>query len=108
LIFMVQFMFAKQDSSFSVMMMAHETGTTGMREAVLGAKLGFDGFFLDHPYDPQLKSKLPFSRADDPAFDAQFPQHPLSRARAWARGFVATAAVNPAFAALPDFYGAGG
>lgn len=105
LIFIVQFMFAKQGSSFSVMMMAPETGTTGMREAVLMAKLGHDDFFLAHPYDPQLKSKLPFSRADDPAFDAQFPQHPLSRARAWARGFAASAAVNPAFASLPPFYG---
>ena len=107
LIFIVQFMFAKQDSSFSVMMMAPETGTTGLREAMLGAKLGLDDFFLAHPYDPQLKSKLPFSRADDPAFDPQFPDHPLSRARAWARGFAASAAVNPAFASLPAFCGAG-
>jgi len=107
LVFIVQFMFAKQGSSFSVMMMAHETGTTGMREAMLMAQLGHEDFFLAHPYDPQLKSKLPFSRADDPAFDAQFPQHPLSRARAWARGFAASAAVNPAFASLPAFYGTG-
>jgi hypothetical protein len=107
LVFIVQFMFAKQGSSFSVMMMAHETGTTGMREAMLMAQLGHDDFFLAHPYDPQLKSKLPFSRADDPAFDAQFPEHPLSRARAWARGFAASAAVNPAFASLPAFYGTG-
>jgi hypothetical protein len=106
-VFIVQFMFAKQNSSFHVLMMARETGTTGVREALLAAKLGMDDFFLAHPYDPQLKTKLPFSRADDPAYDAQFPQHPLSRARAWARGFAASAAVNPSFAALPPFYGAG-
>lgn len=107
LVFIVQFMFAKRDSSFSVMMMADESGTTGVREATLMAKLGHTDFFLPHPYDPQLKTKLPFSRADDPAFDAQYPQHPLSRARAWARGFVASAAVNPAFTSQPDYYGPG-
>ena len=108
LVFIVQFMFGKRDSSFSVMLMADEHGTagpTGMREAVLMAKLGVNDFFLPHPYDPQLKSKLPFSRADDPAFDAQFPDHPLSRARAFARRFVASAAVNPAFASRPPYYG---
>ena len=108
LVYMVQFMFAKQDASFYVTMMAEELGVTGVREATLAAKLGVDGFYLDHPYDPQLKSQLPFLRADDPAFDPQYPDHPLSRARAWARGFAASAAVNPSFASKPDFHGAGG
>lgn len=107
-VFTAQIMLAKEDVFTYAMYFAQERGTTGVREAVLGGQIGFENYFLPHPYDPQLTSKLPFHRADDPQYDAQFPDHPLSRARAWARWMSATAQVDPRFLAMPDFRASGG
>ncbi|WP_436497001.1 TY-Chap domain-containing protein [Actinokineospora sp. HUAS TT18] len=83
---------------------AAEQGITGMREALIMQRLGVpDNWVLPHPYDPELRSAVPYHRGDDPAWDAQFPEHPLSRARAWVREMVAKARVDPGFAALPDY-----
>ena len=82
---------------------AAERGRTGMREAVLVAQLGFDGWVLPHPYAPEVRGRLPFHKGDDPRYDAQFADHPLSRVRAWAHHVVRTARVDPGFAALPPF-----
>jgi hypothetical protein len=49
---------------------------------------------------------LTFHAGDDPRFDAQFPEHPLSRAPAWARR-IAAATVDLGFAALPPFTAGG-
>ncbi|MEV0645627.1 hypothetical protein AB0I28_10215 [Phytomonospora sp. NPDC050363] len=82
---------------------AAEHGTTGMREAMLMMRLGTpDNWSMPHPYDPELKTRLPFHRGDDPAFDPQFPDHPLSRARRFAAHAARTAVVHPQFAALPE------
>lgn len=84
---------------------AEESGITGVREATIMAELGLsrDGWVLPHPYAPELQGVLPYHRGDDPAWDARFPDHPLSRVRAWGRSVLATATVDPTFAALPDF-----
>ncbi|GIG68116.1 hypothetical protein [Phytomonospora endophytica] len=80
-----------------------ERGTTGMREAILSVRLGNPADFrLPHPYDRELRTRLPLLRSDDAGFDAQFPDHPLSRARRWAARIAPSAVVDPAFTALPE------
>ncbi|XVV07192.1 hypothetical protein ACQPW3_18120 [Actinosynnema sp. CA-248983] len=82
---------------------AAERGMTGAREAVLMARVGFDRWVQPHPYAPQLKGRLPFHVGDDPRWDAEFADHPLTRVRAWAHHIIRTAQVDPRFAALPPF-----
>jgi hypothetical protein len=43
--------------------------------------------------------------ANAEVWDEQFPGHPLTRTRAWLRDLDRIVAVDPAFAALPDFRG---
>ncbi len=80
-----------------------EGGTTGIREAVLTARLldegaikirkhpfyvrpfkrssGYiEGWFTD-PYDPKYKGKVLCSVSDNAKYDEEFPVHPLSRLR---------------------------
>ncbi|WP_063798682.1 hypothetical protein [Nocardia sp. NRRL S-836] len=86
--------------SYAVLtLFAEEHGTTGMREGVLAAEIGFQRWLLPHPYAPQLQGRLPFHAGDDPRFDGRFPQHPLSRVRQWVHQLVRTARVDPAFVA---------
>ncbi|MEJ2855683.1 MULTISPECIES: hypothetical protein [unclassified Saccharothrix] len=82
---------------------AAERGMTGAREAVLMARLGFDRWVQPHPYAPQVQGRLPFHAGDDPRWDPEFPDHPLTRVRAWAHHIIRTAQLDPRFAALPPF-----
>jgi hypothetical protein len=105
-VFMANIFLAKASCHAMFACSAEESGITGVREAAIMAKhglIGGSGWVLPHPYAPELRTLLPYHRGDDPAWDAQFPDHPLSRVRAWVRWVVATATVDPTFAALPDF-----
>lgn len=105
-VFMAMIFLAKASCHAMLGCFAEEGGITGMREAAIVAKLGLtggQGWVLPHPYAPEIQSALPYHRGDDPTWDAQFPDHPLSRVRAWVRSVTATATVDPTFAALPDF-----
>ncbi|MEU5697086.1 hypothetical protein [Actinosynnema sp. NPDC020468] len=82
---------------------AAERGVTGAREAALMAQLGVDRWLLPHPYAPEAQSRLPYHAGDDARFDPQFPDHPLTRVRAWAHHAVRTAQLDPRFAAQPPF-----
>lgn len=108
-IFMANIFLAKADCYVMFGCGAAETGATGVRESTIMARLGLftGGWVLPHPYAPGLESALPFHRGDDPAWDVQFPDHPLSRVRAWVRWVLSTATVDPAFAQLPDFIPSG-
>lgn len=78
---------------YSIVVMAPEGGMTGMREAVvmdklLGAKeikvndkTGEISGWLSNPYNADDKSRLVRNKAEDPKYDAEFPDHPLSRTR---------------------------
>jgi len=102
-IFLSIFTLTKAPQYAQLIYHAPEYGTTGMREAMVMMRLGNpDSWVMPHPYDPDLKTRLPFHRGDDPAFDAQFPDHPLSRARRWAGRTAQSAQVHPQFAALPE------
>ncbi|MFE9746366.1 hypothetical protein ACFYOT_15795 [Saccharothrix saharensis] len=102
-VFIGSFTVPRAGSSAVLKLQAAERGRTGMREAVLVAQLGFDGWVMPHPYAPEVQGRLPFHKGDDPRYDAQFADHPLSRVRAWAHHVIRTARVDPGFAALPPF-----
>ncbi|MFC4858568.1 hypothetical protein [Actinophytocola glycyrrhizae] len=80
-----------------------EGQTTGVRESTVAAQVGFENCFPPHPYAPDVVGQLPYNVADEANWDQQFPDHPLTRARAWAHHTLATARVDPQFAALPPF-----
>jgi hypothetical protein len=102
--FGASFTIPKRDCSVVLTIHAKEHGTTGVREAVLMAEnlaqYGFGRWVLPHPYAPELQGRLPFHAGDDARYDPQFPNHPLSRVRAWAHHVARTARVDPGFAAL--------
>ncbi|MGW4214049.1 hypothetical protein ACWEIJ_39110 [Lentzea sp. NPDC004789] len=102
-LFHCSFTVPKATCSAVLQLGAIERGTTGIREGVLAAEIGFQNWVRPHPYAPELQGVLPFHAGDDPRYDARFPDHPLSRVRAWAHHVVRTARLDPQFAALPPF-----
>ncbi|WP_433273913.1 hypothetical protein ACQPZF_20315 [Actinosynnema sp. CS-041913] len=107
-VFVASFTVPRAGSSAVLQTQAVEGGMTGMREAVLAARVGFDRWLMPHPYAPQLKGRLPFHAGDDPRYDPEFADHPLSRVRAWAHHVIRTGTIDPRFAALPPFPGPSG
>ncbi|MFD9703873.1 hypothetical protein [Lentzea sp. NPDC059081] len=101
--FVCSFTIPKTSCSAVLQLGALERGMTGAREAVLAAEIGLENWVQPHPYAPELQGVLPFHSGDHPQYDARFPDHPLSRVRAWAHHVVRTARVDPPFAALPPF-----
>jgi hypothetical protein len=82
-----------RDFSFVVKVQCQETGTTGARDMAVFAALmrtgeiAFDekagvavGWMAD-PYDASIAAPMLRNRSEDVAYDPQFPDHPLSRAR---------------------------
>ena len=102
-LFLSTFTLTKAGRYAQLMRFMPETGITGTREVMISQRLGMpQDWVLPHPFDPGLESALPFHRGDDPAWDPQFPDHPLSRARRWAAHVRRTAQVDPRWAALPE------
>ncbi|GAB2861360.1 hypothetical protein [Lentzea nigeriaca] len=101
--FLCSFTVPKATCSAVLQLIAVEGPVTGTREGVLAPEVGFERWVMPHPYAPQLQGRLPFHAGDDPRFDSRFPDHPLSRARAWAHHVVRTGRLDPLFAALPPF-----
>lgn len=106
--FMASITVPKATASAVLRLIALEGPMTGAREAMVLSDIinetgSPDAFHAPHPYAPQTQPKLPWNRADDPALDARFSDHPLSRARRWLRHMLATARLDPQFAALPPF-----
>ncbi|RDI65484.1 hypothetical protein [Nocardia pseudobrasiliensis] len=93
----------KATCSAILKIMCMETGRSGVREAAVVPKVGFQNMFPPHPYAPEIKGKLPYNAADDARWDPQFPGHPLTRARGWITYISRTARIDPRFAALPPF-----
>ncbi|GHF90360.1 hypothetical protein GCM10018790_79420 [Kitasatospora xanthocidica] len=84
---------------------AAEGAVSGMREAVVADRVGFDTYFRPHPYDPQLSAPHPYHVADLPEWDAHFPTHPLTLVRQTLARVGATAVLDDRFRALPPFTG---
>ena len=75
------------------------------------ARVGPQAFFVPSPFAPgedlPALGGLPSNVADRPEYDAQVPQHPLTRLRVLLGHLQATARVSDAFRGLPPFPGPG-
>jgi hypothetical protein len=74
-----------------------------MREAVVPAKVGHEHYFRPRPYAPDVQGGLPWHAADHERWDAEFPDHPLTRVRRTLDALAEAVTVVPEFAALPEF-----
>jgi hypothetical protein len=101
--FSAVFTVPKATCSANLQIICDEGPVTGFRETMVTTQVGFENGVRPHPYVPGFTGKLQYLVADDPQWDPQFPDHPLSRARAWIRHVLRTAQVDPRFAALPPF-----
>jgi hypothetical protein len=99
-LFRASFVLAKADRTAVLTGQFQEWDITGVRETTVRVKLGtLTAGRGPHPYDP----RLPYEPSDDAAWDSQFPQHPLTKARSWTRRVCQSAVVDETFAALPEF-----
>lgn len=103
LAFIAAFTVPRANCSAVLRIQCAEGQMTGIRESTVAAQVGFENCFPPHPYAPDVRGQLPYNVADEASWDQQFPEHPLTRARAWAHHTIATARVDPQFAALPPF-----
>lgn len=101
--FIGSFTVPRATCSTVVKIQAPERGMTGMQEALVMAQVGHDKYFRPHPYAPEVQGGLPFHAADHAQWDAQFPDHPLSRVRRTLDALAGAVQVAPEFAALPPF-----
>ncbi|MGW4032118.1 hypothetical protein ACWEFL_22870 [Streptomyces sp. NPDC004838] len=101
--FVGSFTVPRANCSTVVKIQAPERGITGVREATVMAQVGHDKYFRPHPYAPDVQGGLPFHVADHAQWDAQFPDHPLSRVRSTLDALAGAVQVAPEFAALPPF-----
>ncbi|MEU9042911.1 MULTISPECIES: hypothetical protein [unclassified Kitasatospora] len=84
---------------------AAEGPVSGMREAVVADRVGFDAFVRPHPYDPDLRGPLPYHVADLQEWDAHFPTHPLTLVRETLTRVGASTVLDDSFRTLPPFPG---
>jgi hypothetical protein len=103
LAFIAAFTLPRAGCSAVLRIQCTEGQLTGVRESAVASQVGFEHCLPPHPYAPEVRGQLPYNVADEAAWDQQFPDHPLTRARAWAHRTIATARVDPQFAALPPF-----
>lgn len=76
------------DCSYVIKVESKEAGHTGTREGAVLAQMSptldaggkIPGWEQD-PYEPDYKSGFMRNKSDDPQYDAQFPEHPLSKVR---------------------------
>lgn len=101
--FLGSYIVPKATCSAVLRVQAAESGPIGMREAMVMGQVGPPNYFRPHPYGPEGEGGLPSHVADEPAYDAQFPQHPLTRVRQVLAQLAQQVEVHPGFAALPPF-----
>lgn len=101
-----------RDLSYVLKVQCVERGMTGLRDAIVFGQhslpIGADGTpegWMADPYDPTFRLGVRRNLADDPRWDAQFPDHPLSRARRHLARLEATLTAAPSLLAAPPFRG---
>ncbi|MFI6575784.1 hypothetical protein ACIBFB_08275 [Nocardiopsis sp. NPDC050513] len=60
--------------------------------------------WAQHPYAYGVQGGCPRTHADEPGWDAHYPDHPLSRARRLLGGIAHSVRLDPAFKAVPQFW----
>lgn len=105
-----------RDFSYVVKVQCAEHGVTGTREAVIlntlmasgqitlnGSVDGKIPGWMQDPYDPKADAPLLRNLAEDEQYDAQFPEHPLSRVRSVLRQVQPSLRVAPEVKNAPSF-----
>lgn len=107
--------FPFRDFSYVLKVQSEELGMTGIRDTAVGTTLmasddvGLDTEsgrmtgWLDDPYDPSETGPMTRNKAERPEYDAQFPDHPLSRARWVLNHLERTVAINERIKSQPAF-----
>ena len=103
---------AFSDRSYVIKVESVERGTTGMREAAIlvingvvdidestGELIGWE----QDPYDPSYRGKFMRNQADDPKFDAEFPEHPLTKVRRYLKELEISIRIDPTLRGLHPF-----
>lgn len=103
LVFIGSWTVPRAGCSTVVKVQAAEGPVTGAREAVVLGRLDPSQYFIPHPYGPDIAGGLPYHVADHEQWDAQFPDHPLTRVRAALERITPTLALHEGFKALPPF-----
>ncbi len=107
--------FPRRDFSYVLKIQCQESGVTGQREAlVLDRELApghlrptqevMKSWAAD-PYDPTCQQGILRNLAEDEQYDAEFPDHPLSRLRRYFQQIEPTIAVADALKQSPEFRG---
>jgi hypothetical protein len=104
-----------RDFSYIFKTQCEEEGTTGMRDTMVLMQLmaagesapetkamGMTGW-LDDPYDAQESGPLTRNKSERPEYDAQFPDHPLSRVRRTLDHLAQTVKVSDDIKRMPAF-----
>ncbi|GAA1499591.1 hypothetical protein GCM10009827_002230 [Dactylosporangium maewongense] len=103
LVFLGSYTIPRATCSTVLKLQAAESGTTGVREALVFTKLGPDGMNKPSPFAPDATGGLPTLHADDEQYDAEFPHHPLTATRAMLRRLLPSIRLDERFKALPPF-----
>lgn len=97
--YIASFVVPRATRSIVLKIQAAEGERTGFREAMVGGEIGPVNLIRPHPYAPDLQ----WSESDDARWDPRFPDHPLTRVRAWARRIAPTIRLDPRIGALAPF-----
>ncbi len=99
--------------SFVLKIQAAEMGLTGKREAMIMPKMLSKGMiqmeddsivgWTADPYDHSIQSGNLMNLAEAAGYDAQFPDHPLSKARNWMSYLAREVKIDPALKKLKPF-----
>jgi hypothetical protein len=95
-----------RDFSYVLKVQCPERGTTGIRDTIVADQLMREGKirlpdaagriinWLSDPYTPTAEGPMTRNRSEVEEYDAKYPDHPLSRARAILRHLEATTRVS--------------
>jgi len=97
--YIASFIVPRATCSIVLKIQAAEGEQTGIRESMVGAEIGPMNMVRQHPYAPDLQ----WLDSDDARWDPRFPDHPLTRVRAWARRIAPTIRLDPRIGALVPF-----
>ncbi|MFJ1869296.1 hypothetical protein ACIOD1_32380 [Streptomyces sp. NPDC088097] len=102
-VFLGSWTIPRAGSSTVVKAQAAEGGMTGLREAVILGRVGPEAYFTPHPYGPDVTGGPPHHVADHEQWDAEFPDHPLTRVREVLARITPTIGLHETFKTLPPF-----
>jgi hypothetical protein len=97
--YIASFTVPRATCSIVLKVQATEGEHTGFRESMVAGEIGPMNLVRQHPYAPDLQ----WLDSDDARWDARFPDHPLTRVRAWARRIAPTIRLDPRLGALAPF-----